>query len=325
MMNDGMEVQVVADQPAQIVPADIVSKAREMAIILKGIVKDAGLARRIGPKEYLEYEAWLTIARFNMCTPVTKWTRAIERPGYEMTVDGRAWGYECLVEVHNANDQVIASAEGMCTRAESKWRGRDDYAIRSMAQTRTAGKALRSVFSWVVVLAGYAPTPAEEMDGVREEVERETDAGAITQPQKRKIFALCSEAGLKRDDAKALYDYAMQGDDGATKRRASAVIEDFGGILSAWRKQQKPGGGGDGPSVEPASIGGNTTPSGSSPSLPVLEKLLAGNAEITRADFDTATAICEIEISDMALSFVSRSDWRGAISQMVRELKGGES
>ena len=91
------------------------------------------------------------------------------------------------------------------------------------------------------------------------------------------------------------------------------------------KSSAKPGGGGDGSSVEPASIGGNTTPSGSSPSLPVLEKLLAGNAEITRADFDTATAICEIEISDMALSFVSRSDWRGAISQMVRELIGGES
>ena len=32
-----------------------------------------------------------------------------------------------------------------------------------MAQTRTAGKAFRSAFAWIAVLAGYSATPAEEM------------------------------------------------------------------------------------------------------------------------------------------------------------------
>jgi hypothetical protein len=37
------------------------------------------------------------------------------------------------------------------------------FQLRSMAQTRAASKALRNALAWVVVLAGYRPTPAEEL------------------------------------------------------------------------------------------------------------------------------------------------------------------
>jgi hypothetical protein len=42
------------------------------------------------------------------------------------------------------------------------------FQLRSMAQTRASAKAFRNVLAWVVVLAGYKPTPAEEMSGVGE-------------------------------------------------------------------------------------------------------------------------------------------------------------
>ncbi len=42
------------------------------------------------------------------------------------------------------------------------------FQLRSMAQTRACAKAFRNVLAWVVVLAGYKPTPIEEMDGVYE-------------------------------------------------------------------------------------------------------------------------------------------------------------
>jgi len=38
------------------------------------------------------------------------------------------------------------------------------FQLASMAQTRASAKALRNVLSWVVVLAGYRPTPAEELE-----------------------------------------------------------------------------------------------------------------------------------------------------------------
>ena len=38
------------------------------------------------------------------------------------------------------------------------------FQLRSMAQTRACAKALRNVLAWVVVMAGYKPTPAEELE-----------------------------------------------------------------------------------------------------------------------------------------------------------------
>jgi hypothetical protein len=40
------------------------------------------------------------------------------------------------------------------------------FQLSSMAQTRACAKALRNVLSWVVVMAGYRATPAEEIDGM---------------------------------------------------------------------------------------------------------------------------------------------------------------
>ena len=56
------------------------------------------------------------------------------------------------------------------------------FQLSSMAQTRANAKALRNVLSWVVVLAGYRPTPAEEMEGV---YEREQPPARTTQETSR--------------------------------------------------------------------------------------------------------------------------------------------
>ncbi len=39
------------------------------------------------------------------------------------------------------------------------------FQLRSMAQTRACAKAMRNALAWVVVLAGFKATPAEEIDG----------------------------------------------------------------------------------------------------------------------------------------------------------------
>lgn len=59
--------------------------------------------------------------------------------------------------------RIVGSAEAMCTRDERMWANRDDYALRSMAQTRATSKALASPLRFVITLAGYEGTPAEEM------------------------------------------------------------------------------------------------------------------------------------------------------------------
>ena len=52
--------------------------------------------------------------------------------------------------------------EGMGTEPD-EGKPRDDYALRSMAQTRATSKALRQPLGFVMSLAGFDPTPAEEM------------------------------------------------------------------------------------------------------------------------------------------------------------------
>ena len=47
---------------------------------------------------------------------------------------------------------------------EKNWKGKPWFQLASMAQTRAGAKALRNLLARVVVLAGYNPTPAEEMD-----------------------------------------------------------------------------------------------------------------------------------------------------------------
>jgi hypothetical protein len=141
-------------------PKEQIEAASDMARLLKDVVTKAGLAKKLGgTKEHLEFEAWQTIARWHHCTPSTEWTRPI------MQGDQVA-GWEARVNVLDETGRIIGSSEGMCMYEEKNWKGKPSYALRSMAQTRTAGKALRSLFAHIAVLAGYSPTPADEMDGV---------------------------------------------------------------------------------------------------------------------------------------------------------------
>ena len=57
--------------------------------------------------------------------------------------------------------------------------------MRSMAQTRACAKALRNALAWVMVLAGVAGTPAEEMG----EEERAPKRAPTTRPAQRTTVA----------------------------------------------------------------------------------------------------------------------------------------
>ncbi len=48
-------------------------------------------------------------------------------------------------------------------KTEKRWGTAEEFAIKSMAQTRASAKALRNAFGWVAELAGFESTPAEEM------------------------------------------------------------------------------------------------------------------------------------------------------------------
>jgi hypothetical protein len=75
--------------------------------------------------------------------------------------------FEATVELIRVSDgMVVGRASGIVGYDEPTWQKRPRYARRSMAVTRTTGKAFRLGFSWIIKLAGFEPTPAEEMPEV---------------------------------------------------------------------------------------------------------------------------------------------------------------
>ena len=147
-------------------------------------------------ERYIEFEDWQTLARFYGYSVQVRSTNFVDygsAKGFEATAD--------VLKVDTG--QIVSSADAMCLNDEENWGARSKYEwkevlddngrkvydkslwggkggyvkekvlvgetpvplfqLRSMAQTRACAKAFRNVLAWVVVLAGYRPTPAEEM------------------------------------------------------------------------------------------------------------------------------------------------------------------
>lgn len=136
-------------------PAQVLKAATATANALAPVLRERGMLSEIEGRDYVRVEGWTTLGSMLGVTPVGVWTHKLEN------------GWEAKVNAQTLDGRVIGSAEAMCTRAEKNWEESDEYAIRSMAQTRAASKALASVLRFVVTLAGFSGTPAEEMDGVK--------------------------------------------------------------------------------------------------------------------------------------------------------------
>ena len=181
------------DQPIiteAIVPADIpMSLSRPPEIVLEEAQRAAkALAEVISNKkrkvvfqgeQYLEFEDWLTVARFYNVSVRVDRTAYVEY--------GESRGFEAHASaILNSTSQTISAAEALCLDDERNWTGKPLFQLRSMAQTRACAKALRTALSWVVVLAGYRPTPAEEMGsdmaGGHEPIKQPTRISMRSQP-----------------------------------------------------------------------------------------------------------------------------------------------
>jgi hypothetical protein len=132
-------------------PAMVLQRATEVAKALAGVILEQGLYNEIQGRRHVRVEGWTLCGSMLGVFPVCVWTRPIEG------------GWEARVEAVTMNGQSVGAAESQCTRKEKTWANRDDYALRSMAQTRATSKALRLPLGFIIQLAGYNPTPAEEM------------------------------------------------------------------------------------------------------------------------------------------------------------------
>jgi hypothetical protein len=148
-------------------PGSIIVRMGSVARALADVIDQQKLWVDIQGKRYVLAEGWTTLGGLLNLSPSTVWTRKMEQEVVET--------WEARVEVFQGV-QLRGAAEAMCSRSEPRWKAQPSYAIRSMAQTRAMSKALRLPLGFIMKIAGYEATPADEMDGVRVA----TDAGALS-------------------------------------------------------------------------------------------------------------------------------------------------
>lgn len=163
-------------------PAKVLEQAQRAAKALVAVVSGKKHPVIMNGEQYLEYEDWQTVGQFYRYGVKTKDAQPVEINGVQ--------GAKAYAELINLDTgEVLGGAEAYCLRDEPKWNTRPRYEwqdeqetgerkriqvgeevvpwfqLASMAQTRAGAKAFRNRLAWVVVLAGYRPTPAEELTG----------------------------------------------------------------------------------------------------------------------------------------------------------------
>lgn len=171
-------------------PREVVTRASAHAAALADVIRQKKLSASIQGREHVLVEGWTLLGSMLGVFPVCVWTHKLENPE----------GWEARVEARTLGGQVVGAAEAECLRAERTWKDRDDYALRSMAQTRATSKALRAPLGFIVQLAGFNATPAEEMPTG----EGEASDTPITKPQQRLIFARARENAVSDDELKEI-------------------------------------------------------------------------------------------------------------------------
>jgi len=125
----------------------------KLAVILKNHIIKNKLYAPIAGKNYVMVEGWQFAGGMMGIFPQVKEVKQIEP---------NTWMAQVEI-IHQKTGQVISTGYALCSKKESKKSSFDEYAILSMAQTRAIGKAYRNIIGWIMKLAGYEATPAEEM------------------------------------------------------------------------------------------------------------------------------------------------------------------
>ena len=141
-------------------PDAVVANGGRWATALKDVMEKQKMYAVIQGKQYPEVEAWQMVIAFANLSPVTQYVEPI----YE---NEEIVAYGAQVNLLNLDGVVVGGGyascgmDGFVTQGKKGWdRNR---AAQSAAQTWAVSKAGRSKFSFVVKMAGYEGTPAEEL------------------------------------------------------------------------------------------------------------------------------------------------------------------
>ena len=181
--NDEQNEIAVVDQPETLpdyailnpeIPMSAkVDVATNVANTLAPLVRSQGLVvkglnRSNSDAEYVTVEGWEVLGTFLGIVPVTTIIKEVKNS------KDRTVGYVARATLYQnpiiENDEIVGGTVIARAEAQADKSGfqKDLFAIASMAQTRALGKAYRMGLSWIMKMAGFEGTPAEEMPKFRE-------------------------------------------------------------------------------------------------------------------------------------------------------------
>lgn len=170
--------------------------AMQFATSLKELIVQNRLFSNIKGKNYVNVEGWQIAGAFTGTFPVVE--KVEELPAKPGEVK-----YRAEVSLRDAEGKLVGYGVAICSNREPGKKSFDEYAVASMAQTRAVGKAYRLKIGWLLKVAGYETTPAEEMDAVEAEVvQQQPQPEAPAGPSMRDV----SYAKSAMEQAKCLDD-----------------------------------------------------------------------------------------------------------------------
>ena len=136
-------------------PHDIILSAQEQAQALMDVVEKQKMYQIIHGKKFPQVEAWQLLGAFTGLTAKVEWTKELDT---ETTVIRKA-----RVAVFDREEREVSTGEAECRNDEDGKQNLSPNQILSTAQTRAESKAYRLKLSFIMKLAGYESTPAEEI------------------------------------------------------------------------------------------------------------------------------------------------------------------
>ena len=130
----------------------------KFATNLKELIVQNRLSTPIQNKQYVNVEGWQIAGAFTGTLPIVE---KVE----DLSV-GNHYKYRAEVSLQDKEGNKVGYGVAICSNKEKGKQNFDEYAVASMAQTRAVGKAYRMKLGWLLKIAGYETTPAEEMDAV---------------------------------------------------------------------------------------------------------------------------------------------------------------
>lgn len=178
MATDGLQIYTgdaqIGDLKLWRAPEEVLIEAQQAAQALQKRIAGKKKPVVFNGEQYIENDDWQMLSNFFGYSPKIE--------SCEHVIYGDCEGFKAVAVLINERTGIVVSrGEALCLDEEENWGPRTKYKyengrrvaagevdtplfqLASMAQTRACNKAMSNKLKWVVSLAGYATTPAEDM------------------------------------------------------------------------------------------------------------------------------------------------------------------